>query len=129
MENYSGGFGWFAGFFRLLSSITQLTYGIGSFVRGHLKAFLFTIGGGAFLFLPRIISFALSIPSRVEGVLISYVASLPSMQAIQFEEPAAFALYFLPVGTLLTCIAAYNVMWCGLTVYRFIKSWIPTVSG
>ena len=36
---------------------------------------------------------------------------------------------FIPVATFLACILLYTAFLVGWCVYKFVKSWIPTVSG
>lgn len=41
----------------------------------------------------------------------------------------AFANAWAPVDVFFQCVAAYSLLWLALTIYRTVKSWIPTLSG
>lgn len=40
-----------------------------------------------------------------------------------------FVNAWFPLDVLVTIVSAYTTFWVALVTYKFVKSWIPTVSG
>jgi len=68
-----------------------------------------------------------AVSDAVSAVAV-YLAMLAAA-LVSLAPYLAFANAWVPVDLFFQLVAAYCTLWTSWTVYRVVKSWIPTVSG
>jgi hypothetical protein len=69
--------------------------------------------------------------SGLEAAVSTVVVFITMLQsaAAPLSPYFNFVNAWFPLDVLVALATAYSTFWVGLVTYRFIKSWIPTVSG
>lgn len=65
----------------------------------------------------------------IGSALAAWAALFPSWDPAPLSGYLASINYFVPLAEMVTLSMVYVTVWLGVLVYRFVKSWIPTVSG